>query len=281
MGRVGARAGAGRRVVSGEAFRQLRVTMNERWIVRCTVAFFAVNLLAVIAAIVSGHAQGNLAYRFEEKQAITFISSNQLAVTAVVAWIVYLLRDRLGGAREEGSGDHRFWLLSAAGFVYLMLDESFQFHEGMDTAVVRLFGGQTDPLLDGAATLAYGIIAAAACYRFRREIVRNRATVRLFLLGSVFLFLTSVLNAGEASAGQIVLEEVAKLMGVVSFLLGHLAALGGVVGEVRGRLAVGGVGVAGAAGAGEMGMAVAPRRGGVLPVQPAVARKFAGRRRGV
>src|SRR5690606_33172846 len=110
---------------------------------------------------------------------------------------------------------------------------------------------------------------AAACYRFRREIVRNRATVRLFLLGSVFLFLTSVLNAGEASAGQIVLEEVAKLMGVVSFLLGHLAAMVGVVGEVRARLAVGGVGVAGAAGAGEMGMAVAPRRGGVLPVQPA------------
>lgn len=207
--------------------------MNERWVRRVGIVFFAINLIAIIAAAISGHLRGQLAFRFEEKQAITFISSNQLGATALLAWIVFLLRDRLQDAAGIGRRMHYFWGISAAGFLYLMIDESFQLHEGMDTAVFRLFGSTTDPMIDGAATLAYGLLAASVCYHFRSEITRYGQTLRLFLLGGVFLVLTSVLNAGEPTQLKIVLEETAKLLGVVSFLLGHLSAFAGVVREVR------------------------------------------------
>jgi hypothetical protein len=97
---------------------------------------------------------------------------------------------------------HWFWALSAGGFLYLMLDESFQFHEGMDSGVARLFGVTTDPKLDGAATLAYGVAVAAFCYWFRSEIFRYRQTVWLFAVGGFFLVVTSLLNAGRGDTGQ-------------------------------------------------------------------------------
>lgn len=57
--------------------------------------------------------------------------------------------------------------------------------------------------------------------------------LRFFGAGGVFLFLTSVLNMGDASDVRIVAEESAKLMGVLSFLLGFLAALAGTLDEVQ------------------------------------------------
>ena len=85
--------------------------------------------------------------------------------------------------------------------------------------------------VDGVPTALYGVAAAVLCWRFRSEILRYRATLPFFVVGGFFLGATSLLNVGEASSVQIVVEESAKLLGVVSFLLGHLAALAGVIRE--------------------------------------------------
>lgn len=204
--------------------------MRGAWIWRVATVFFLANLVAIVAAIMSGVADGNPAHRFEEKEAITILSAIQLAATALAAWMVHRLRRHGSTTRREGR-DAVFWGLSAAGFLFLMLDEVFQFHEGLDTAIVRLWGGSGDPMLDGVATAIYGVIAAAVTYRYRREILRYPATLRLFVLGGFFLAATSLLNIGEATATGIVIEESAKLMGVVSFLLGFLAAFDGALRE--------------------------------------------------
>ncbi|MQA91811.1 MAG: hypothetical protein GEU90_16575 [Gemmatimonas sp.] len=208
----------------------MATAVDGNWTAKAAVAFFAVNIVAIVAAIISGYEMGALTHRFEERQAITFLSSNQLAATAIVAWIIFLLARSLRTtkpSRRQAS----FWAFSAFGFLYLMLDEAFQFHEGMDTTFFRLFGVETDPMLDGAPTAIYGVLAAALCYYFRREITRYSATLSFFLLGGFFLAVTSFLNLGMATTVQIVVEECAKLLGVVSFLLGHLAALAGVIRE--------------------------------------------------
>lgn len=208
--------------------------MTDPWIRRTAVVFYTCNVVAIVAGAISGHARGALAYRFEEKQAITFVSAIQLGATAVLAWTTYLLRERLRiGDRPR---DHRLWAICALGFLYLTLDEAFQLHEGMDAAVARLVGVSRDPMLDGATTAVYGVAAAVLCYRYRSEIVRQRDTLYLFLLGGFFLAVTSLLNVGDESQLQIVLEESAKLMGVVSFLLGCLSAFVSAVAEVRLRL---------------------------------------------
>src|SRR5690606_5716973 len=207
-------------------------TVDRNWITKTALVFFTVNVLAIIAAVVSGYRMDALTHRFEERQAITFISSNQLGATAMVAWIIYMLGRALRQDRASVR-DSRFWAISAAGFLYLTLDESFQFHEGMDTSLVRLFGSQADPMLDGVPTAISGIVAALLCYRYRHEIVRRPGTLPFFLLGGAFLAVTSLLNMGMATSVQIVAEESAKLLGVVSFLMGHLAALAGEVEAAR------------------------------------------------
>jgi hypothetical protein len=207
--------------------------LSEDWTRRVALIFYTINLIAIVVAAADGVAGGEPALRFQERQAITYLSSNQLAASALLAWIVFLLRDRL--RRRDAARDYAHWLwaVSAAGFFYLMLDETFQFHEGMDGSVARLFGAMEDPKLDGASTLAYGVAAAALCYWFRSEIFRYRQTIWLFAVGGVFLVVTSLLDSGEATQPKIVLEESAKLLGVVSFFLGHLAAFAGVVSELR------------------------------------------------
>jgi hypothetical protein len=194
---------------------------------------YAVNLAAIVAGVASGHRRGDLALRFEEKQSITFLSSNQLALTALLGWVVYLLRRR---ALAPQPGSVGFWLLSAAGFFYLMLDESFQFHEGMDSRVLELVDPDAkNPRLDGLSTAVYGLGALVVCWLFRAEITRFPAAFVFFCVGGAFLLATSALNFGDAAAWRVVLEESSKLLGVASFLLAHIVAFLGSLAEVEQR----------------------------------------------
>lgn len=198
--------------------------MDEPSAKRLAVVFFIVNLIAIGSSVISGYSLGNVALRFEEKQAITFFSSNQLGATSLLAWLIYVLRTRLLRGGRAARGTPAFWLISALGFFYLMIDESFQIHEGMDTGLFRMFGHHENVMLDGVATAFYGVAAAAVCYYHRTEILRYRSTLAFFCLGGFFLAVTSVLNIGETTKAKIVVEESMKLLGVVSFLVGHFAA---------------------------------------------------------
>ena len=88
------------------------------------------------------------------------------------------------------------------------------------------------------ATGLYGVAAAAVRYYYRVEISRHRSTLGFFCLGGVFLVATSVLNIGEAGPVQIVIEESSKLLGVVSFLMGHFAAFAGALEDIQKSLMI-------------------------------------------
>jgi hypothetical protein len=210
--------------------------MDRIAIKKLVVLFFIANMIAIGSCVISGYLRGNIAFRFEEKQAITFFSSNQLAATSLLAWLIYVLRTRLLRRGQATRDTPRFWVISAMGFFYLMLDESFQFHEGMDTSLFRMFGHNENPMLDGVVTALYGLAAAAVCYYHRAEILRYRSTLALFCLGGFFLAVTSVLDIGEETKAQIVVEESMKLLGVTSFLLGHFAAFLGTLRDIQSDL---------------------------------------------
>lgn len=197
------------------------------------LVFFLVNLVAIGASTFSGYQLGNLASRFEERQAITFFSSNQLGATSVLAWIIYLLRKKLIANDRAYNRRAQFWVISALGFFYLMLDESFQIHEGMDNNVFRLFGHYENPRLDGVSTGLYGVAAAAVCYYYRAEVLRYRSAFAFFCLGGVFLVATSALDIGKEGPVHIVFEESCKLLGVASFLVAHFAAFFGTLEDIQ------------------------------------------------
>jgi hypothetical protein len=213
---------------NGTAPAVSRWPISPTWI---AVVFYVVNVAAIVSGIASGHRKGDLAIRFQEKQSITFLSSNQLAMTACVAAAIYLMRRHVLGRRAG------FWLLSAFGFLFLMLDESFQFHEGIDSRLFELVGaGGKNPRIDGLSTALYGLGAFAVCWIFRADILRFRPTFGFFCTGAVFLAATSALNFGDAPAWQVVLEESCKLLGVCSFFLGFLSALLGTIAETQPRV---------------------------------------------
>jgi hypothetical protein len=189
------------------------------------VVFFLINLIAIGGSIISGYHRGKLAYRFEEKQAMTYFSSNQLAGTALMAWATYLAHRKLLKRDPRKNRSVLFWALSALGFFFLMMDESFQIHEGFDNFIAHGGkGGHTNAGFDGLATLGYGIVAAGVCYYFRAELLRYRRCLIYYAIGGVFLVLTSVLDIGDESQLQIVIEETCKILGVVAFLMAYLGA---------------------------------------------------------
>jgi hypothetical protein len=204
------------------------------WLPRLAVAIYAVNVVAIVAGIMSGHRKGDIAMRFQERQTITYFSSNQLAMTALLAATVYLVRRHVLGRDVRST---LFWLLSSVGFFFLMLDESFQFHEGMDSRVVDLVApGAKNPRVDGLSTAVYGLGALAVCWFFRADVLRWRPTFLFFCAGGVFLAATSALNIGDAPPWRMVAEESCKVLGVASFFLGYFAAFLGTVAEARERI---------------------------------------------
>ena len=211
-----------------------RWPVSPTWI---AVAVYTVNVIAIVAGVASGHRKGDIAMRFQEKQSITFFSSNQLAMTALLGVAIYLLR-RHGLGRSDRSSI--FWLVTGTAFFFLMLDESFQFHEGIDSRLFEAVGaGGKNPRIDGLSTALYGLAALVVCWTFRADILRFQPTFYFFCAGAVFLATTSALNFGDAPPWRVVAEEATKLLGVCSFLLGHIAAFLGTLSEVRDRVGPG------------------------------------------
>lgn len=208
--------------------------MPGAWLTRLAVTLYTVNGIAIVAAIASGYRKGDIAMRFQERQTMTYFSSNQLAMTALLAAAIYLVRRHVLGRDVRSTA---FWLLCSLGFFYLMLDESFQFHEGMDSRVIELVApGAKNPRVDGLSTAVYGIGALAVCWFFREDVLRYRQTFLYFCVGGVFLALTSALNIGDAPPWRVVAEEACKVLGVCSFFLGFFAAFLGTLSEARGRV---------------------------------------------
>jgi len=205
--------------------------MTKQALHRIALVFFLINLIAIGSSIVSGYQRGKLAYRFEEKQAMTYFSSNQLAGTALMAWATYLAHRKLLKRDPRKDRSVFFWALSALGFFFLMLDESFQIHEGLDNYISHSRTVHGDAGFDGLATLGYGVVAAGVCYYFRAELLRYRRCLIYYAIGGVFLVLTSVLDIGNESQLQIVIEESCKILGVVAFLTAYIGAFLGSVEE--------------------------------------------------
>ena len=108
--------------------------LNARDIKRNQLAIFLALFMTsgmLFGCIKNGMDKDDIMLRFREKQAVTMMSGLYLGVTAMTALSIYLIKRRSGEARIKAL----FWLLSAAGFFYLCMDEYFMIHEGMDEAV--------------------------------------------------------------------------------------------------------------------------------------------------
>lgn len=171
--------------------------MSPRIFSRAVVSF---NLFASIFAITHGLLRtGNPSRYFGEGRYTTFLSAAQLLGIGFLSWRIFKRRvtnnDRRPAASADGkAGQGRWiWLLMAAGFLFLAVDEVAELHERMDRGLIRFFHLPRTPLtdrIDDAILASYGLAGLAMMWSCRRELMNFRRVMQgPMLAGFAVMFL--------------------------------------------------------------------------------------------
>jgi hypothetical protein len=140
------------------------------------------NLLLLSNSIYSGLQKADIGYYFKEAKCVTFFSALFLGLTSFVSGLLAYLHCR----RERLNPVLNFWSLSSIGFFYLMLDEYFMIHEGMDRAILTALGlperiYNFDGIILGLFGMA-GLIILWKCWE-------QLCTYKTFITLSLFAFI--------------------------------------------------------------------------------------------
>src|SRR5262245_15324298 len=128
------------------------------------------NALLLTGSICLGLHKGDMDRYFQEGETVTFFSALFLAMTSLTAFFCSSLHMRLDKASW-----FNFWSISCAGFFYLMLDENFMIHEGMDRAILRSLGRPENAYnFDGWILGGMGCVGLILIWRNRKELMRYK-----------------------------------------------------------------------------------------------------------
>lgn len=198
-----------------------RVALRAAWGVALVNVLFPLLLLA--GAVL----EGRDFYRVidGERNAMTWFSSLQLMLIALVAAL------NTGPSRLRGGVRRHAWVwpLTAAGFVFLALDERFEFHETLRNEVLRpadlfadiLWIDTGDVVLFGY--LAAGLVLAYFLFRELAPVARWLFAAALALTAAVFV-LDSLPRemTRDVRALTTIVEELGETAGQLLFLLAFL-----------------------------------------------------------
>jgi hypothetical protein len=187
-------------------------------------AMLVIVILEVLFCAAVAKAGGNRPnLHFVEGGIVTWVDAFQILLLSIVAVAVYRAR-----ANANDSFGAAFWLVVAAGAIYLMLDESFEFHEriGQFLHDIRM---PRPPLVNGwgdVVLIAYTLPVLGICWLFRREITADPEVLRFLLVGAGMLVLSQLVDTFGVHQGRerfwwSVTEESAKLIGF-GILLGTM-----------------------------------------------------------
>ncbi len=157
------------------------------------------------------------AFHFGEEGAVTALSSILLAMSSVLALLVFYL-----GHKDLHLGTF-LWLLLSVGFLLLSLDELLMFHErGGDALKANGFGDAgVFRAWDDLIVALYGVVALGVAALFWREFMKCPITGILFAVGFAFYLVhTTIDSIIPASVWwKDYPEEGAKLLCVFSMFL--------------------------------------------------------------
>jgi hypothetical protein len=208
----------------------------------------AVNLLVPSALLAASFTGGRTPERMfgGEGNLITWFSSSQMIVIAIVAYMNSVMIRRLRGAGEPHAGRSWLWCLFAGAFVFLAADEQLSVHEWLRESVFVPSGmfPRRRYLEAGDVALYIYLAAGVALLVFLvKELGWKSLPMRLFIcalaLSAVIVFFDAIpyrVRAREWGISGNVnqpLEETAEIWAQLLFLLSFLAALHARVGSVE------------------------------------------------
>jgi len=205
------------------------VTLRKE-IIWITLVTLFVNLFVLIASIVAGDIRGNVSFYFKEREAVTLFSAIQLAASSLIALQIFIIRKKYD--RKDG---YWFWFLCSFGFLWLMCDELFMIHEGIDDGILGALGYVPSGkhfLYDWIVIALYGAAALVLSVKYQREIVKSRTRILFFVSAGLFYVAQTGIDAFAIGATQMVVEESLKLVSVCLFFLFFITVFFEVIGEL-------------------------------------------------
>lgn len=169
--------------------------MSSQLFLRRIVGF---NLILIVFTILLGLLKtGNPSRYFGEGRYSTFWSAAQLLAIGGLAWQIFIARKRqtarTGERRPLLQRVHYVWLLMAAGFAFLAVDEVGELHERMDRFIIRALDLPHTPLtdrIDDAIMMSYGLIGLGVLWICRKELLAYQRCMRSpMIAGFCCLFL--------------------------------------------------------------------------------------------
>jgi hypothetical protein len=179
-------------------------------------ALILIVVLEAVFCAAAAHAGGNRPnLHFIEGGIVTWVDAFQIVALSLTAVAVYRAR-----SAQDDSFGAAFWLVVAAGAVYLSLDESFEFHERMGQ-FLRDHHFPRPPLVNGwgdVVLISYAFPVLGVCWWFRREILADPEVLRYMLIGGAVLMVSQAIDTFGVHEGRerfwwSVSEESTKLIG--------------------------------------------------------------------
>ncbi|MCK4829401.1 hypothetical protein KA005_77470, partial [bacterium] len=122
-----------------------------------------------------------------------FVSNFSFLQLVVIAWLslrIFIVGE--GAAKVKPWKTKSFiWLIMAAAFTYLAIDEACCIHEGIDILIHRIFRIQETGITDRIDDIlvgCYGLLGLIVLYYYREELKKYRKTFPLFITGYTVTF---------------------------------------------------------------------------------------------
>jgi hypothetical protein len=153
---------------------------------RATIWVFAVNILAIVVALII-HFQGGRDH-FGERGFITFLSVFQLLA---IAWLTYkIFRLKKQSKLSVKKSAKIFWGILAGGFVFLAADEFLSSHEITDLFIHDIFSIQETPVSDRIDDLIvglYGCFGVGLIWLNRHEVTTSKRAFSFLKTGFLLM----------------------------------------------------------------------------------------------
>jgi hypothetical protein len=191
----------------------------------------AIDILMVVFTMLKGHP--SIWNEFDREQnAWTFWKASQMMLTAVVAYINYLLVSNRSGGEQKGSAWP--WALLSVAFVFMAFDDMLILHERGGHAIENALPFLSrqhivvymDDLLEyaySAAGLLYGVL-------FLRRLMPNRGTFRYYACGVGALVVATCIGLSPAMKSitfPMALIQLLHLLSVYMFFVSFTSCTSG------------------------------------------------------
>ena len=162
-----------------------------------------------------------LAFNFiSERGSVTVLSAIflSMACSFSIASLVVNLRDK--------TAPILMWVIMAAGFFFLAMDELMQFHERLGVTMKHYADAGIFRNWNDIIVILYGVLALPVIAALLPGILRYRMFFELIVIAFVFYAIHTLIDATQSPRTQVsmILEESAKLLCVMFLALGTFIA---------------------------------------------------------